>query len=91
MNLTIGMKVRTSVRRPYAKGAAEVLNGQTGTVTTIREPTLTERPSSAKTGVLVTFDEPLEGWWTHQSPVTAFWFDPDEVIDITTAPKESDP
>jgi hypothetical protein len=61
-----GARVRVAIkdRNEYAHGAAESLDGHTGTIERAGRP-----------GYLVKFDAPLpRTWWTHQSPVTAFWF-----------------
>ena len=70
--IAIGSRVRVRIVAPqkYAHGAAAALDGMTGTV---------ERFKSDGE-VLVWFDKPAPTWWTHQTPATAFWFPPTDLV-----------
>jgi hypothetical protein len=64
----IGERVRVTITdaSEYARNAAEALNSATGKI---------ERFKSDGEA-LVIFDSAIPSWWSHQSPVTAFWFPP---------------
>jgi hypothetical protein len=71
----VKVAIRDATRDQWAIGAADALNGTTGTVTEIKEgvsipPFL---------GHLVTFDAPAPTWWANQSPPLASWFEADDL------------
>lgn len=71
-----GDRVRISIdnRERWNASAADALHGQVGTVEEIR----------AYGNTLVTFDAPIPSPWKWGSPITAFWFDRDEVKPLET-------
>ncbi len=73
------VRVRSLDLNHWSRPAAEAMSGATGVVTE------TKRPHS-EGALLVTFDAPVEPWWTNQLPQKAFWFDPDELHRLAQAP-----
>lgn len=69
MNIGDRVRVRIIETGEWVRGAAESMNGKTGTVKEVR----------ASGQVLVTFDTPAEPWWAHQSPVLGFHFEENEL------------
>ena len=68
----------------FARGAAECLDGKTGTVTEVMEHSVNGKWNGIERGpaVLVEFDEPARPWWTNQTPCAAFWFRPEDLTKI---------
>lgn len=69
MNVKVHVHDRVQVAilndRDYAFRCAQALNGMTGVV---------ERYDANGDLAMVRFDKPAPTWWTHQTPVTGFWF-----------------
>jgi hypothetical protein len=70
--IAIGQRVRVRIVNPkeYAMGAAESLDGKTGTI---------ERLRSDGKAWLVAFDAPAKPWWTHGGACSGFWHAPEEL------------
>ncbi len=74
----LGDRVRVKIadRDTYAVGAAEALDGKTGTIV----GTSSEGARAVGIGeYLVEFDTPAPKWWAHQTPATAMHFDFDDL------------
>ena len=73
--IAVGDRVQVAIRyrARWAHGAAEALDGLTGTVEKLKE----REPC-----VLVRFDAPAPTWSAHQTPPTAHWFDCSEVAEL---------
>jgi hypothetical protein len=71
-----GDRVRVAIPRPneYARGAAEALDGKMGTIDEVRG-------DGAR--YLVAFDEPAVPWHANALPIRAFWFEGDELAEVT--------
>ncbi len=76
-----GNRVTIAIRNPseWAMGAAEVLNGKTGTIEEVQECERMTKYPLKKAKYLVRFDTPAGTWSTNQTPPASFWFDSDEV------------
>lgn len=74
--MKIGDRVTVKLRDPdrFASGAATALEGATGVVTSFAPNSYNGDGPGPGPAWLVEFDSPRPTWWTHQIPVTAFWF-----------------
>lgn len=80
--MKVGDKVQVNISNVerYAFGCANCLNGKFGTITQVADPP--QNWFLAPANCLVAFDSPAEPWWANQSPVTGFWFSPDDLVVI---------
>jgi len=71
--MDINQKVKISIqdRSVWDMGAADSMDGATGTIETIKGDK-----------ALVNFNHPIKCWKSYQLPVTGFWFDKTDLISI---------
>ena len=76
--MEIGNRVKTNIQNPeiFAGKSAEHLTNQAGTIIKYKPDYGFSDPRPA---YLVEFDNPIKPWHTHQLPIKAFWFSPDNL------------
>jgi hypothetical protein len=79
----VGNRVKTAIKNPddYAHGAAACLDDTYGTVEEIRAESMNGKGGRGP-AVLVRFDIPRPVWWKNQTPASAFWFPPSDLVKV---------
>lgn len=80
-----GARVRISLHDPskWARGAAQALNGLTGTIReikTLHNAGITSYTITAR--CLVELDTPPPAWWAGQRPSLSWWFSAEDLQDV---------
>lgn len=101
--MKVGDRVTVEIPREkehqWSAGALAALEGVTGRVTRVsfNRPTqigpvspTNPRDEHGNTRFLVEFDETINGWWRAQTPLKAWWFDKDELLQHGNEPGQTD-